>query len=126
MLFFGPCTVKHGGVDLGKTLGGISIDLISYQGSPIGSYVPKNFIVSGEAIANFYQWPSTITLSGETLIYDWGIVLLDGSPDYLITLNKCKILFDMSSIGIGTNEHTPIKMRLVFKPDASGNIINIA
>ena len=123
MLFFGPCTVKHGGVDLGKTFGGISINLISHQGSPIGSYSPEYTLVGGEATVNFKQWSSAIDISSTTSLSTWGIVLLDASPDYLITISSCKIIFDVSTMNLGVNQQSPVKLKLVFRPDTSGNVI---
>ena len=126
MLFFGPCTIKHGGVDLGKTAGGISINLISHQRMPIGSYNPETLVVGGNAVASFYEWPNAIGISDSTSLLGFDEVILNGSPRYTITLYNCKILFDVSGISIGKNSYEPVKIKLVFKPDNSGNIINIA
>ncbi len=123
MLFFGPCMVKHGGVDLGKTFGGISINLISHQGSPIGSFSPEYFLIGGEIEANFKEWSTAIDISKSTSLSDWAIVLLDASPKYLITISSCKIIFDISAIAVGINVQAPIKLKLVFRPDVSGNVI---
>jgi len=124
MIFYGPCTVKHAGRDLGKTFGGVSLSLKTVTRRPVGEYNVEEIIVGGEGAANFYSWPSTLSLNSTTLLYDFNQVILEG-PKYKITLYSCKILFDGDSMNFGIEEQKPLKAKLIFKPDAWKNVIKI-
>jgi len=123
MLFFGPCTVKHNGVDIGKTTEGISISLDAVQRDLIGQYDIDEVVLGGNGTVNFYEWLSPITISDSTNLLGFNQMIFDGSPRYKITIYECKMLIDASSITIGTNAQNPFKTKFVFRPDSSGNVI---
>jgi len=123
MLFFGPCTVKHNSVDIGKTVGGISISLDTAPRNLIGKYNLNEVILGGTGNIDFYEWTGSITLSDSTDLLGFNDVIFDGSPRYKITIYECKMLIDTSNIKIGVNIQNPFKVKFVFRPDTSGNVI---
>ncbi len=126
MINFGSVTVTHGGTSLGKTFGGGSLQLTSRVKKKITSYgLEREEIITGASgIINFYEWPSTITITSDLELYDYGQVILENDK-IKITLYRCKLLLAASFGEIGQNTQKPIKVNLHATPDGSGNVIKI-
>ena len=121
---FGPATVTHSSSSLGDTYGGGSLRLEVAEARKITSdFDYSQVIVGGEGNLNFYSWPSTINVTSSLQLKDFGTVVID-TTKVKITLHKCKILL-AGEMDFGTFDQRPIKTRLVFTPDSSGNVITL-
>lgn len=117
-------TVEEGGsegtpVILPKTAGGgsIALDEITYRS--LRSQETTKIITGGTGIIHFYDWPSSLDISDDPTLYDYGELVID-ADHYKITLHSCK-LFISPSIPFGKNSQESIDVNLVFKPDPSTN-----
>ena len=121
-LFLGtPATGGSEGseVILPKTAGGgsISLDEITYRS--LRSQETTKIITGGTGIIHFYDWPSSLDISNDPTLYDYGELVIDATQ-YKITLYSCK-LFISPSIPFGKNSQESIDVNLVFRPDPSTN-----
>lgn len=120
--FFGTPEVagsKGSPVTLPKTAGGgsISLDEITYRS--LRSQETTKIITGGTGIIHFYDWPSSLDISDDPTLYDYGELVIDATQ-YKITLYSCK-LFISPSIPFGKNSQESIDVNLVFRPDPSTN-----
>ena len=123
---FGPATVTHDGDDLGDTFGGGSLELKQVEDDELkDEFDDDPRVIGGTGRINFYSWPASITISTSRMLKDFAQVVLTCRDDITITLYSCKILL-AGTMDVGTNTQKPITCDLVFKPDGSGNVINIA
>jgi hypothetical protein len=121
----GPATITHGGSDLGKTYGGGTLRLLHKDKAEVSNdYDPTPVVYGGEGTFRFYKW-SGVTIGSDLELYAFGEVVIT-TTNATITLYKCKILLNLDNMTLGTNEQQPINVRLIFTPNDSGNIINIA
>jgi len=120
--FFGTPEVagsEDSPVTLPKTAGGgsISLDEITYRS--LRSQETTKIITGGTGIIHFYDWPSSLDISDDPTLYDYGELVIDATQ-YKITLYSCK-LFISPSIPFGKNSQESIDVNLVFRPDPSTN-----
>lgn len=120
--FFGTPEVadsEGSDVTLPKTAGGgsISLDEITYRS--LRSQETTKVITGGTGIIHFYDWPSSLDISDDPTLYDYGELVIDATQ-YKITLYSCK-LFISPSIPFGKNSQESIDVNLVFRPDPSTN-----
>ena len=106
-------------VILPKTAGGgsISLDEITYRS--LRSQETTKIITGGTGVIHFYDWPSSLDISDNPTLYDYGELVIDATR-YKITLYNCK-LFISPSISFGKNSQESIDVNLVFRPDPSTN-----
>ncbi len=121
-LFFGTPKISGSAgtpVTLPKTAGGgsISLDEITYRS--LRSQETTKIITGGTGVIHFYDWPSSLDISDDPTLYDYGELVIDATR-YKITLYNCK-LFISPSISFGKNSQESIDVNLVFRPDPSTN-----
>lgn len=125
MLNFGPCSVTHNNVSLGDTFGGVSLKVVTAKRYPVGRYDMEEFVVGGEGSLNLYSYGVSQTFADSTSMLGFAEVVLDGGDRYKVTLKSCKVMFDLDSLEVGENKQQAFKAKLIFRPDASGNVIKI-
>lgn len=127
MLNFGPCTITHNSVSLGKSFGGVSINLATVEALPLGSFNKEVYVVGGEGVIKLFRYDTSITIttsSPSTELLDFATVILDGGSLFKVTLYNCKITLP-PEVSIGTNDQKAFNANLLFNADGSGNIIKI-
>lgn len=118
----GPATITHNGVDIGKTKGGGSINLLETSYEPLANFYKVEHILYGvEGQINLFQLDSSVTLSSTRVLFDYGEVII--SLKYgTITLFNTRLLYP-KDISFGTFDQNPFTLLIEGGEDGSGNII---
>ena len=126
---FGPCTITHNGVDIGKSSGGGSLDIVTSErvvetlDGPICSPIAK---YGTGRLSMFLPQAGTI---GASMIYNYGTnpdfasLVLTGD-DFTITMPAAELLWP-AGITFGANNLSLFELGFFFKP-SGGNLITFS
>jgi len=124
--FFDHVEAVEGPYNIGKTIGGGSIEL--YYHNSIGMYTKNlsSLIYGGEGVLHMFQWNNTFSFNNNSpMLYDYGkLTIACNNITYTI---DCAKLFLAPSYSFGTFTQHPIDIHFSFKksPD-TGNYITIS
>jgi len=122
-LNIGPATISHNSVNLGKTLGGVQLQLEVIESRPVSTrFDLDETIVGGIGNVSFYDF-ETLTLTNTTELLDFAVMILLGTT-YKVTLYSSKLLI-ATNFDFGTNKQSAVACKIVFQADGSGNVIKI-
>lgn len=125
-VFLDKVSVVEGPYNLGKTIGGGSIQL--YYHNSVGMYTKnlESLIYGGEGVLHMFQWNNTFSFNNNSpMLYDYGkLTIACNNITYTI---DCAKLFLAPSYSFGTFTQHPIDIHFSFKksPD-TGNYITIS
>lgn len=124
---FGPATITHKTgtatpVDVGKTKGGGSIEILEHDLNPISDTYDEVKVPYGlRGELNLFKLTSTITISSDLILYDFGEVVITLKYGVL-TLYNAKLLLP-PNISFGTFDQNVFTLRIIGSKDASGNLL---
>lgn len=124
---FGPATVTHGGVDIGKTHGGGSLTFKKIVETPISNdFGPKEYIVGGEGTLHLFRLnSSSISASdnAESYLYTYNETVFD-MPFGVIRLYRNKIYWP-ESLTFGVNSQKSFDTKIKFTGDSNNRVISM-
>ncbi len=118
MLIYGPCTVKFNGIDLGKTYGGVTVNLDEADQSIdcIGETVSARFLkkVSGR-IPLFYG--EAFALFDDTTKTSPGTLEIEGSS-FRVTIYNCRLKWPTDlELGVLTQQTFDLRFEALYNQD---------
>ncbi len=122
--YFDLADVYEGPYDLGKTFGGIELNLESRQYRKLYSLEQVDEVYGGTGVIHLFEYNTELVLSSDLTLNEYGEVVFE-TDRMKVMLYDCK-LFLAPSMSLGTNDQHAFNVSLHFKrhPD-SGKVIKI-
>jgi hypothetical protein len=125
-ILFGPATILHDAVNIGKTFGGGSLQIKSITEELIGNtYTVSEIPYAVEGTINLFSGPGDTTLALTTLanVYNAGVVEIIFAAGTIVLYNA-ELKFP-SGLSFGTLSQNPFTLRVLATPNESGNIMRV-
>jgi hypothetical protein len=116
ILNFGPATITHNSVDLGKTSGGGTISLDVEQVIELSGEV-REYITGGRGTINLFKLSASLTYD-TSIDYSLFAPLIIAGTTYVFTIPLAKILLP-SNYDFGDFTQRSVTMRFVIKPGSA-------
>jgi len=114
---FGPATITHNSVDLGKTVGGGSLSLDVHSYVKLRTKEKVDIVYGGSGQLNLFSWDTNIQLTGDITLLNYAKTVIT-CTDMIITLYNNKFTIN-SAIMFGTYEQRPFTLDFSFMADDS-------
>lgn len=124
MKVFGPVSITHSGVDLGKTYKGGSYQFTSIRKRKAGPTPTfDSIVVGGNGAIKLFEIAQGIVISDNLVFKEYGPLVFT-SPDIVITIHNAKI-FLPEKLEFGTSILTTFDLDFVFSADSQGRLVTL-